>query len=271
VVKNVAKAIDEKGDLEKVRSLFVAHQGKKEITIVVPSLIGVDYSWLFDQISAQIRENVKVPDYVDLIQANFSTTTPQKRITTQIMLMASVQKYFHSTMSTRCGIPGVDMLGTVEDWEKLVNKTDKLEYLLEPIMDDLDMAKWFGKAKGVLSNLLDTKRGNPDKDWWGHILSWNEIQESGGREWWSGWFPEFLKASEEMSVPSEFPRGLVSVPLKIEDIDHSDTGILVAGTAGFTVEEGKRAPAVVARQGWALLMPVGSNLTSRLRGEHLEK
>jgi len=272
VVKNVAQVVDEKGDLPDVRAFFVAHQGKQEIKINVGStLSGVDYSWLFDQFSAQIKLNVKVPGYVDLIQADFSTSTPQQLITTQIMLMASVQKYFEYGMfTTLCGIPGVEMLGTIEDWQKLVDKLDKLEDLLGPIMNDLGMAEWFGKAKAVLSNLLDTKRGNPDTDWWGHILSWNEIYGSGARRWWSGWFPEFLMVGGDMSNPENFPRGLISVPLKITDKVNNavtDKGILVAGTVGFTVEEGERAPAVVARQGWTLLMPVGSPVTPRLRGE----
>jgi len=77
-------------------------------------------------------------------------------------------------------------------------------------------------------------------------------------------------AKGDMSEPNDFPRGLVSVPLKIEDTTNEpaviDTGILVAGTVGFTVEEGER-PAVVARQGWTLLLPVGSPVTPRLRGE----
>jgi len=272
VVKNVAQVVDEKGDLPNVRDFFVAHQGKKKIEIEVgASLSGFDYSWLFDQFSAQINENVKVTGYVDLIKADFSTTTPQQLITTQIMLMASVQKYFDFEIFTyRCGIPGVDMLGTVVDWIKLVDKLDKLEYLLKPIMNDLEMAEWFGEAKGVLNKLLDTKRGNPDRDWWGHILSWNLNHGSGASEFWSGWFPEFLMAKGAISDPKDFPRGLVSVPLIIEDTNNkpavSDTGILVAGTVGFTVEEGKW-PAVVAKQGWTLLMPVGSPVTPRLRGE----
>jgi len=265
IVRNVAQVIDEKGDLPNVRSFFVDHEGKKTIEIIVESLAGIDYSWLFDQFSSQIKKNIKTPGYVDLMQADFSTTTPTQLIATQIMLMASVQKYFDYAFGTLCGIPGVEMTGTQEDWEKLIEKLDKMEALLQPIMGDLQLEQWFGIAKKVLTNLLDTYQGQPDKEWWGHILSWNATYGSGARQWWSGWMPEFLLANG--SKPKDFPRGVVSVPVKIFDNGIEDEGVLVAGTVGFTVEEGERAPLVMAKQGWSLLLPPGSPITPKLLGK----
>ena len=258
IVRNVAQMIDDNGDKPNVRSFFVDHEGKKTIEIIVPSLVGIDYSWLFEQFSAGISKNIKTPGYVNLMKADFSTSSPDQLITTQIMLMSSVQKYFNFAFSTCCGIPGLEMNGSEEDWEKLVEKVDKLETLLEPILEDLRLEKWFGTAKGVVANMLDTYRGRPDKEWWGHILSWNATYGSGGRKWWDGWMPEFLMAGQA-EKPKDFPSGVVSVPVHIsDDRGPEDTGILVAGTVGFTVEEGGRAPVVAARQGWGLLLPRGS-------------
>merc|ERR1712215_571793 len=128
IVRVVAQAIDENGDKESVRKLFVDHDGKKELTIVVPgSLATVDYGWLFDQFSKGIKENIKMPDYVDTMQADFSTTSSKQLISSQVMLMSSMQKYFSFSFGTLCGIPGVDMTGTEEDWKKLQDKTKALE------------------------------------------------------------------------------------------------------------------------------------------------
>jgi len=268
IVRNVAQVIDEKGNRPSIRKFFVDHEGKKEISINVgPSLGGIEYSWLFDQFSAGIRQNIKNPQYVDLIQADFSTTTPQQLITTQIMLMSSLQKYFDYSARTSCGIPGVDMSGTMEDWFKLYQKLHQLESLLKPILGDLEMVGWFKKTKVILNNLLDTYRGEPDIEWWGHILSWNERYGSGAREWFSGWMTEFLMAERLPEKPRDFQGGLVSVPLKLVDMNVEDTGILVAGTVGFTVEEAETAPVVTAKQGWTLLMPNGSPITQRLLGK----
>ena len=131
ITRTVAQAVDDNGDEEKVRNFFVEHDGKKKIRIEVPKLSTVNYSWLFDQFSEGIRANIKTPEYVDLMQANFSTTTLDRMISSQVMIMSSMQKYFSFHCGTSCGIPGVEMQGTREDWEQLLNKTEQLECLLE--------------------------------------------------------------------------------------------------------------------------------------------
>ena len=123
--------------------------------------------------------NIKTPGYVDVMQADFTTTTPQQLISSQVMLMSSLQKNFSYSFGTLCGIPGVDMKGTKEDWEKLVEKTEALEKILSTVMEDVELGDWFRSTKQILSKLLDTFHGNPDKEWWGHILSWNQTYGSG--------------------------------------------------------------------------------------------
>ena len=56
--------------------------------------------------------------------------------------MASLQKYFDYSFGTECGIPGVYMTGSEEDWIRLAEKTKKLETLLMPIMDEIGLGKW---------------------------------------------------------------------------------------------------------------------------------
>ena len=56
--------------------------------------------------------------------------------------MASLQKYFDYSFGTCCGIPGVEMTGSEEDWIRLAEKTKKLETLLIPIMDEIGLGEW---------------------------------------------------------------------------------------------------------------------------------
>ena len=67
------------------------------------------------------------------MEADFSTTTPDQLLSSQIMIMSSVQKYFDFCMTTLCGIPGVEMKGTLQDWQKLITKTKVIVYSLGPI------------------------------------------------------------------------------------------------------------------------------------------
>jgi len=135
--------VDDNGEKNKVRDLFVSHEGKKEIFIDVgPTLAGIDYSWLFNQFSSGIKANIKNPAYADIVQADFSTSSPDQVISCQVMLMASLQKYFDYSFGTCCGIPGVQMTGSEEDWIRLAEKTKKLEMLLMPIMDEIGLRNW---------------------------------------------------------------------------------------------------------------------------------
>merc|ERR1711962_611638 len=270
IVRNVAQAVDDNGEKENVRKFFVEHQGKKMIDIDVPTLAHLDYSWLFDQFAQGIRMNIKTPGYVDVMQADFTTTTKDQLISSQIMLMASVQKYFEYCFGTFCcGIPGVEMVGEVNDWERLVQKTSKLEEMLQPVMKEIGLGEWFSRTLTTLAKLVDTYKGNPDKKWWSHILDWHTAFGSGARSSWSGWMIDFLMAGEAHG-PEDFKSGVVSVPVKIYDVlsgpPVEDTGKLVAGTVGYTVKEGGRAPVVEAKQGWVLLLPVGSPITPRIKG-----
>ena len=58
------------------------------------------------------------------------------------MLMASLQKYFDYSFGTRCGIPGVEMTGSEDDWIRLAEKTKNLEALLMPIMEEIGLGEW---------------------------------------------------------------------------------------------------------------------------------
>ena len=137
----------------------------------------------------------------------------------------------------------------------------------------LRLEDWFITTLRTLKNLVNTFEGNPDKEWWSHILSWNQTYGSGARKWWSGWIIDFLMAGDAES-PINFQSGMVSVPLKIKDEVFgppvSDVGELVAGTFGFTVEEGQRAPVVEAKQGWLLLLPKGSPVIPRMKNNSVK-
>ena len=169
--------------------MFVSHEGKKELKVQVPnlSLRDVDYNWFFNEISKLISKNVKVPEYVDAVTADFFTTIAVQKIVSQITLMSSLQRFFRYQM-TRCGIPGVEMLGTEEDWKRLQSKLKVLRTLLEPIGNDIGLrAEWWDLVEKVFGVLLATYRGEPDKHFWSLIVSYEELHGSGQRSGFTGW------------------------------------------------------------------------------------
>ena len=58
VIKRVACAIDRNSSKASVRNMFVDHEGKKQIEVQVddPTMYTVDYKFLFDQITKQLKK-----------------------------------------------------------------------------------------------------------------------------------------------------------------------------------------------------------------------
>ena len=261
VIKRVACAIDKNAKKESVRKMFVNHEGKKTIQVQVPdaSIYTADYSWIFDQIAKGVQENIKVPEFVDGMTADFSTTTAVQKIVSQITLMYSVQKYFKFKRLYSCGIPGVEMLGTEDDWSRLMSKLKVLRTLLEPIENDLGLSlEWWDLVEKVFHELLGTYQGRPDKEWWSHIISYQNRYGS-GEHGYRGWITDFLEGTKHTIDIDEMASGLVSVPLELilEDTFRcvKDNATLVAGMLGFTVHTDEtKELSVQPFQGWSLLL-----------------
>ncbi|XP_068679731.1 uncharacterized protein [Montipora foliosa] len=261
VIKRVACAIDANAEKESVRKMFVDHEGKKDITVFMEErdILKVDYEYFFDEITKGIRENVKVPEFVDGTTADFSTTTPVLKIVSQITLMYSVKQYFKYGMAVGCGIPAVEMLGTEEDWAKLTSKLKVLRTLLEPIEKDLCLGEaWWNVVREVFHNLLKTYQGEPDTKWWSHIVDYQTAYSSGfilnGKRKIKGWITEFLEGTilRDIMDEGDFTSGLVSVPVNLSDLPsgRKDTAAMVGGKLGFTV----RGKSVQPFQGWSLVL-----------------
>ena len=269
----IASALEKHGNRFAVRKYFVNHEGKKELSVSVESISNIDYSWLFEQFSAGINTYINKPEYVDLMQADFSTTSAEQLIVSQISLMASMKNYFSYGFGTDCGIPGVQMRGTQSDWEKLIQKLNLLEDQLRPIIKELELESWFTSTKLIFENLLKTFKGEANTKWWSHILCWNETYGSGGKQWFDGWFPDFLGCKNDPEGPNDFPSGLVTVPVNITDVHTlcQDDGLLIAGTLGFKVRESKNIeyPIVATNHTWSLLLPVDSPLSARFKSSKL--
>ena len=264
VIRRVSCAIDKNANKESVRKMFVDHEGKKTIEVVVPdtSIYTVDYSWFFDQISQGVQASIKVPEFVDGMTADFSTTTAVQKIVSQITMMTSVQEYFAFGMKCGCGIPAVEMLGTEDDWSKLKSKLKVLRTLLEPIENDLNLpSEWWDVVEKVFSNLLATYQGSAVSEWWSHIMSYENVYSSGvifvpGEYRYRGWITEFLEGTKYAMEIDQMTSGLVSMPINLKHPSGvEDTAAVVAGMLGFTVhtDENKEV-SVQPFQGWSLLL-----------------
>jgi len=267
IVRRVALAIDNNSNKESVRDFFVDHEGKKELRVELgQSLYTADYTWFFQQMTNQVDANIKKKEYVRTMRSDFGTSTSEHQIATNIAIMSSVQEFFQFIGGIACGIPRVDMLGSLEDWQKLKSKFESLSDLLEPIKADIGLdSPWWKTAGDVFEKLLKTYQGNPNKEWWKRIIvdeSYDEFVVCGfsPEVGFTGWFmTDFLNQTF-----ADAPTGLASAPLTIRSEVAEEEGAVVAGINGFTVESEtnkitKKATTIIqAKHSWALLLEQGS-------------
>ena len=161
---------------EKHRNVFVQHQEKIKITITNDSLVKGSKSndWMshFGEFSKVIKEGIG-EDLHSLLLPDFSTTDPISRAASEICLMDIVQSYYSYRTRTRCGIPRVTLEGTIEDWERLVEKTLQIA---SKFNGELDW--WFKHVCYIVGEFFEASKGNINTNFWNDMYKYGSV--SGG-------------------------------------------------------------------------------------------
>merc|ERR1711973_636653 len=235
----IATRIDKEANNKKVR---------------IDSIDSIENESFFSQMRTNIYKNINKPGYTTMMESDFTSSTSTDRIINSIMLMKAFEEYYHYVAELECGIPGVRMLGKQKDWVKLVNKLEKVKNFLEPIDDVLKLGGWFDRVRGVLENLLETYKGNPDKDWWSRIMDIQKSFGSGGGTFLTGWFVTDFLGITDGDLES-LPSGINLVSLTITDGNIEEESILLAGFTGYTIgSDNRNQTSVKAKTGWSLQM-----------------
>ncbi|KAK3986031.1 hypothetical protein QBC44DRAFT_273715 [Cladorrhinum sp. PSN332] len=129
---------------EDLRSVFVSHQGQKDLVVEqIATFETANYGMFAQQMAAEIGKNVKDPDIVGWALPDFSTTTDTDRVAGAVLLMGAMQQYFKYFFDCCCcGIPSLTLLGDKADWELLARKVEGI-------------ANVFARKNGVKSDCVD--------------------------------------------------------------------------------------------------------------------
>ena len=90
---------------EDLREKFVAHKGKKELTVQFKNCdrYTVDFGLFAQRISYLIQENVLDPELREWVMPAFSTTTEHDNVVAAILLIGATQSYFSFSVSLLAG------------------------------------------------------------------------------------------------------------------------------------------------------------------------
>lgn len=200
IAQGLANHITENG--ERLRRRFVAHDGKKKIIIHRDSFSrgSPDNDWpgAFAEFSAAIKESIGEHNH-SMIVADFSTTGPVERAASEVVLMDAMKSYFRYGVMTCCGIPTITLDGTVQDWERILDKVNQWEVAGPPppglgtldamVTPDLGLEWWTDHLKPILRQFIEAAKGNVDRDWWNNIF--NQFGGSGPPTM-TGWLGNFF-------------------------------------------------------------------------------
>ena len=137
---------------EELRNKFVDHEGKKTIQIRRDDFVfgSKTNPWheVIDEFTQKINAMTK-NGIADKLVANFSTTTKESRVVSEIVLMDAMQKYFEYELDSECGIPEIRITGEKEDWMNLKSKANQIAELIP------NFSFWIESFNEILQHFLD--------------------------------------------------------------------------------------------------------------------
>lgn len=168
-----------KENAEALRASFVRHQGKKSIASTATSFTRDAFAAAIADISTHIAEEVN-PVVHEALICSFSTTTPEARTASEIVLMDTFSDYFAYGM-TVCGIPGITLEGTREDWETMRARLE--------VLSTYGLEWWVQRLRPIFDELVHTAEGRPSPEFWRAIY---KPKEAYGSDAITGWIADLF-------------------------------------------------------------------------------
>lgn len=166
-------------------------------------------------------------------------------------------------MSTECGIPWIELQGTLEDWEELRLRADQL--LANGVMPKFADA-WRPGLIQILDEFVASYRGNVNHHFWQSICK--KVQHGAGSGAYttiSGWittlFPHIddgrhlrpdwrMTMSKDGPEPDDFPEVISSAPVEWDY--HGEKYPLHFHAGAFGLTQDPETGAIRAINGWAV-------------------
>ena len=248
---------------EELRDEIVSHSGKMDLVVQSDKdLLSEDADWekLIAGFAAQIGEYTK-GDIAKTITADFTTTGVTERIASQVTLMETVKTYFDYIIHyIGCGIPSITLMGTPEDWQKVLEKTTQLE--------KYGMGDWINSLKPILTEFVKASEGKPNQAFWQCMVKKNNPDKLVGNKvcdirkptvldgWMLKLFPdENGQTLDQVPHTHEMPSERVYVDFRYQIIDIDNGNVLVdtpmelvAGYIGTEVDT--LTHALTPKMGW---------------------
>jgi len=205
---------------EKMRHLFVAHEGKMKLS-VENSAFNADY--FCESFKTLMQKNIKDPEFITRFTTRYTTTTQLISTVSNMLLMNTLKEYFSFEMVLGCGIPSVIMEGTREDWNLLKSF---YEYFKD-FLADTELKVWFPHFDIILNMFVEMRmlqdsgevEATPNiKELWKRVISYVP-QGSGDDTILGGWVRLLVPySSANKLIGFEKPIKCLDITTQIPDV-----------------------------------------------------
>jgi hypothetical protein len=253
---------------KELREKFVNFEGKKKLEIIIPKyhsykqMKSEDYAELFENLTEKIKENVG-EELINTIDFNFSTSNEITKVVGYASIMSSLKKFFEFRgFCHMCNYPYIILEGKLEDWESILKKTKDLS--------KYDLERWTSMLEIPLKEIIETKKGNINKQFWKNILypdkidekieigdyKYKTIQVDGINGWLLTFFPYYkdgyFRYTNSIKTKDlwRLPEKILKTPLLMKSDDEGETPMIIySGFLGMKVDKEKNN-LVTAEIGW---------------------
>ncbi|PCI29005.1 hypothetical protein COB55_02955 [Candidatus Wolfebacteria bacterium] len=197
---------------EHYRDLFTQSTKREDISVRHDNLRRGDPDSPWDEALKLFRPKLEkvVPSAImSAILPEFSTSTAEADIASLIAFMDAASPYYDYHTYTMCGISEIRMLGSVDDYERMLEASKKLSGYFS---DHLGL--YFKHLLSVLEALVDQARGAPvDEKFWSSIYKFKSESGTSRFNGWMSAFINYIQPATSIDVAVE----LVQKPDKVFD------------------------------------------------------
>ena len=242
---------------EKLRPHFVDFSDK--MTLLVEAKNGIDSAsmqWeeIFPRFTAQIAQHTG-EDLIRTLTADFSTTTAVEKVASEITVMEAMKSYFEFVVfRVVCGIPEITLLGTPEDWEKVLEKSQAL--------GKYDLRWWTDALRPLLEEFVNASKGDIDQDFWRNMFKYHTPKKYGAPKIIDGWIVTFFPYDKEgkrnnlkeLTGGDSLPEEIVKTDIKFIETDgvNKQEKILELWAGFMGAEQNPLNFALTPRIGWMI-------------------
>lgn len=213
---------------EALRARLVRHADQHTLSTDVLSLSTRDeWAALVNDWAEGLADHLG-PGFYNLMICDFSTTGPDARTASQVVLMDTFKKYYDYGAFCICGIPQITLEGVPADWRRIRERID--------VLAEYELSWWTDRLVPICDALIETAEGRPPLVFWQNIYKPEPIY---GEDLMTGWladlFPYLKSGPERRTVRNGIlakqrtlhpathgPRRRMS-PLEFADLVHADT------------------------------------------------